>query len=975
MDGRLLEQIERHATVQALDAWAKVWHMTDHPRVKQRRKELMKKEEGEKTESSLEPKDRYTVRTRPGKRFKKVLSETVYEISFHKSFWDRTLIDLYDMMEKVFDDILTAPQSDPWELATVTLDHPDLKQPIFVPPTRKLRASHVMKEISRVLQSAEHLRLDADLTVKAGFIRMRKAGRGTALQGLTRACLGRKKSVLTVPPASDNLCAARALVLLLAHERRHLSPACNNAYRRLRSFARLTPAAQKLHRDAGLADDEPVGIDQVPAFERLLGRPVVVVSADHHHRPIYSGRGSGSPLHLYLVPNREGGYHYHAITNLKGFRGVNYLCPHCGTAFSKKHEHRCKRWCPVCQDHCSYTSDATLCHSCGALCRSTACFRRHQKGTPSLCERFTHCLQCGARGQRDVMRLHRCGRLKKCRRCHKTDVARQHDCYMRALRSTPTCTSFIFYDLECQQETGVHVPNVIVARTRCATCLSTPDPTRCLHCGTRCPNCDEWLYTRKTFKSPPCHREACARTEVVFEGPSALDAFCRWLLHEQHRGFTVIAHNQSGYDGIILLKKILQDYTPAPTNVIFRGTKLIHMILPRLRLRFIDSYLLIPLPLASMHRAFGLAHASKGFTPYLFNTRDNRNYVGPYPDAHFFSPGHMSTQRRREFEAWYERKKHKTYNHREKLIKYCRQDVNVLEQCCLAFRSEFLDATGFDPFSKSTLASVCMSVFRKCFLREELMIRLDDDDAPWLPAYWKNGVYSLEDGQTVPADRIREERFLRSPIALCAPAGVNHSKQSLQWIMWQEHCHGENGMPVTIQHALNGGEKEISYSGGTMRLDGFAVINGRATVWLYHGCPFHGCPTCFPARREDPSWIDMNSRYRATMRQHQILESMGYSVISIWSHEFEFQLRTHHALQRFVATLDLQDRMTPRSAFYGGRTEVFRMRCDQGVIHYLDFNGLYISVLMQNSFPVGTPQVITRDFLPLDTVLSQALSA
>ena len=103
------------------------------------------------------------------------------------------------------------------------------------------------------------------------------------------------------------------------------------------------------------------------------------------------------------------------------------------------------------------------------------------------------------------------------------------------------------------------------------------------------------------------------------------------------------------------------------------------------------------------------------------------------------------------------------------------------------------------------------------------------------------------------------------------------------------------------------------------------------------------------------------------MRQHQILESMGYSVISIWSHEFEFQLRTHHALQRFVATLDLQDRMTPRSAFYGGRTEVFRMRCDQGVIHYLDFNGLYISVLMQNSFPVGTPQVITRDFLPLDS--------
>ena len=51
------------------------------------------------------------------------------------------------------------------------------------------------------------------------------------------------------------------------------------------------------------------------------------------------------------------------------------------------------------------------------------------------------------------------------------------------------------------------------------------------------------------------------------------EEFCRWLFTEEHRGYTLIAHNFRGYDGHFILKYML-DNNLKP-DVIKSGTELL----------------------------------------------------------------------------------------------------------------------------------------------------------------------------------------------------------------------------------------------------------------------------------------------------------------------------------------------------------------------------------------------------------------
>ena len=61
--------------------------------------------------------------------------------------------------------------------------------------------------------------------------------------------------------------------------------------------------------------------------------------------------------------------------------------------------------------------------------------------------------------------------------------------------------SYIFFDFECMQETGIHEPNLCIAHKVCVECLDQEDAT-CKRCGDR---------------------------ERVFEGPNTQTEFCEWL--------------------------------------------------------------------------------------------------------------------------------------------------------------------------------------------------------------------------------------------------------------------------------------------------------------------------------------------------------------------------------------------------------------------------------------------------------------
>ena len=66
----------------------------------------------------------------------------------------------------------------------------------------------------------------------------------------------------------------------------------------------------------------------------------------------------------------------------------------------------------------------------------------------------------------------------------------------------------------------------------------------------------------------------------------------------------------------------------------------------------------------------------------------------------------------------------------------------------------------------------------------------------------------------------------------------NWSYESIRWLAYMETCEPFYSK-VKIQHALNGGEKEIKINGRTYFVDGYAELNGIKYFLEFDGCRFH----------------------------------------------------------------------------------------------------------------------------------------
>lgn len=75
------------------------------------------------------------------------------------------------------------------------------------------------------------------------------------------------------------------------------------------------------------------------------------------------------------------------------------------------------------------------------------------------------------------------------------------------------------------------------------------------------------------------------------------------------------------------------------------------------------------------------------------------------------------------------------------------------------------------------------------------------------------------------------------------------------------------------------------------------------------------------------------------------LRSLGYSVIEMWEHDFLLQKKEDVELKTFLLTHNLQDRLNPRDAFFGGRTNAVKLY-HEGNTKYVDFTSLYPWVSM-----------------------------
>lgn len=105
---------------------------------------------------------------------------------------------------------------------------------------------------------------------------------------------------------------------------------------------------------------------------------------------------------------------------------------------------------------------------------------------------------------------------------------------------------------------------------------------------------------------------------------------------------------------------------------------------------------------------------------------------------------------------------------------------------------------------------------------------------------------------------------------------------------------------------------------------------------------------------------------KETQQTTDKLRALGFSVIEMWEHEFVQLKRTDVSLQQFLSMHSLQDRLNPRDAFFGGRTNAVKL-LHEGEVKYIDFTSLYPWVNKYCVYPAGHPEVITEGFGNIET--------
>ncbi|KAL6419167.1 hypothetical protein ACFW04_014044 [Cataglyphis niger] len=261
--------------------------------------------------------------------------------------------------------------------------------------------------------------------------------------------------------------------------------------------------------------------------------------------------------------------------------------------------------------------------------------------------------------------------------------------------------AFVFYDFETRQDETLegtttvkrHIPTLCVAQQICEECAKENDMSvRCRWCGIR-----EFIFRHDPVK------------QFVDFSTGTTKCF---------KQIICIAHNAKAFDAQFILKHIVENRDNLEPKIILNRTKII--VLTVGHTKFIDSVNYMPMRLSELPKAFGLQDTSdKGIFPHLFNTVENQSYIGPVPDAHYYSPKTIKSEERERFLTWHTdmRQKNAVFDFQREIVRYCRTNVDILRRACMAFRKIFIDCGNVGPFEECTIiASMCMTVFQKNFL-------------------------------------------------------------------------------------------------------------------------------------------------------------------------------------------------------------------------------------------------------------------
>ena len=708
----------------------------------------------------------------------------------------------------------------------------------------------------------------------------------------TKKCITRIKN-------DDNLCCPRGIITALTYLENDIFKKLNildrdltpNEVKKIREgdkYKMQKQLANKLLEICDIQIPEPnlgLTLEDIKKIEVKLDIQINIICAENFNSIIHSGTDKDKKIYLYKNKN-----HFDVINSMAAFFGSSYYCHYCKTSYNTKDKHKCKiekkeYRCNVCNgekhpENVIKNPDWKYCSDCFRWFYNEECFKNHKDN--GTCETVWKCKKCKKFllwGNTNPA-THKCGE-KLCRNC-KELVLEDHKCYIQKklckggycekmvpcflfeTKKNDICYScktyterYLFFDFEAMQETGIHIPNLVIVH--------------------------DFDGKEKIFNNN--------------------NEFCKWLISKEHKNYTAIAHNTKGYDSQFILQYCVENTIKPYT--IYNGTKLMLLEIECLKLKIIDSINFIAQPLRSFPKTFGLSELKKGYFPHYFNKKSHQNYIGPLPSKKHYGYNQMKREDRQKFIEWYNEKFKENYvfDFKKELFEYCRSDVDILRRGCLNLREEFIEIANIDPFQYLTIASVCMAIYRKKYLKEKTIAVVD-----------------------------KEQKDTYSKESICW----------LDYIMSKES--------INIQHALNGGEKQILGN----KVDGYC--EEANTVYQFHGCFWHGCPKCFQSNTiNNKNQKTMSTLYYNTKEISNKIEEQ-YKLIEIWECDF----KKDKEIKKFEKNWNREviTPLNPRDAFFGGRTNATKLRITarkNNKIRYIDVCSLYPTVQFYDEYPVGHP--------------------
>ena len=106
------------------------------------------------------------------------------------------------------------------------------------------------------------------------------------------------------------------------------------------------------------------------------------------------------------------------------------------------------------------------------------------------------------------------------------------------------------------------------------------------------------------------------------------------------------------------------------------------------------------------------------------------------------------------------------------------------------------------------------------------------------------------------------------------------------------------------------------------------------------------------------------------MVRDDYIRSLHYDLVIMWECKFQTSIKDTLDLELFVKDFVVPQPLSPRDAFFGGRTNAIklhhRVEGNEEILYY-DVTSLYPFVNKRSRYPLGHHQRISKDFQPLDT--------